>query len=179
MSELPAKDQPELVSIGRLWKVRGNRGELLGELDSEQPGREEKLKTVVLERQGRRQRFEVEDVWRHGGQPVFKFAGLDSISDAEAWEMAELFVDAADVVPPSDGEYSHRDLVGCTMVSAMDGRMVGVVVRVDTFGGPDLLAVKLEQGGEVLVPFAKSICKEIDVAAKTIRVELPEGLLDL
>ena len=36
----------------------------------------------------------------------------------------------------------------------------------------------LEDGRDVLVPFAQAICKEIDVAAKTIRAELPEGLLD-
>ena len=33
-------------------------------------------------------------------------------------------------------------------------------------------------GREILIPFARSICKVIDVASKTIRVELPEGLLE-
>jgi len=42
------------VSIGRLFRVRGNRGELLGELDSQDPGREKGLKEVALEAKGRR-----------------------------------------------------------------------------------------------------------------------------
>ena len=45
----------EWVAIGRLWRTRGNRGELLGELDSSDPGREQKLKEVALEMDGRRQ----------------------------------------------------------------------------------------------------------------------------
>jgi 16S rRNA processing protein RimM len=58
------------------------------------------------------------------------------------------------------------------------GVKTGVVQAVEDFGGGPLLEVKLEDGREVLVPFARSICKEIDVAAKTIRAEVPEGLLD-
>jgi ribosomal 30S subunit maturation factor RimM len=40
------------------------------------------------------------------------------------------------------------------------------------------LDVRLEDGRDVLVPFSRSICKEIDVAAKNIRADVPEGLLD-
>ena len=36
------------VAIGRLWRTRGNRGELLGELDSSDPDREQKLREVYL-----------------------------------------------------------------------------------------------------------------------------------
>jgi ribosomal 30S subunit maturation factor RimM len=34
-------------------------------------------------------------------------------------------------------------------------------------------------GREVLIPFVPAICREVDLAARTIRVELPEGLLEL
>ena len=80
------------MAIGRLWRTRGNRGELLGELDSSEPDREQKLKEVALEVGGRRQVMQVEETWRHDGRPVFKFAGIDSISDAEPWEGAEMLV---------------------------------------------------------------------------------------
>jgi ribosomal 30S subunit maturation factor RimM len=45
----------------------------------------------------------------------------------------------------------------------------------DDGGGSGLLVVN----GDLLVPFARSICVEIDPAAKRIAVELPEGLKDL
>ncbi len=175
----PRAQSAELVSIGRIWRARGIRGELLGELDSEQPDREERLKSVILDHQGRRQKFSVEEVWRHGGQPVFKFAGIDTMTEAERWEKSEILVEPEDVVPPPEGEYSHRDLVGSVVIDAASGNHLGVVARVDVFGGPDLLAVQMTDGREVLLPFAKAICREIDVAAKTIRVDVPEGLLDL
>jgi 16S rRNA processing protein RimM len=163
------------VAIGRLWRARGNRGELLGELDSTEPDREKRLKEVALEVGGRRRVMRVEEVWRHGGRPVFKFEGIDSISDAEEWEGAEMLVPASEVEPPEEGAYSHAELVGCRVVGES---VVGVVTEVEEYGGAPLLKLEAADGREILIPFARSICKEIDVASKTIRVELPEGLLE-
>jgi 16S rRNA processing protein RimM len=163
------------VAIGRLWRTRGNRGELLGELDSSDPDRERKLTDVALEVDGRRQVMRVEETWRHVGRPVFKFEGIDSISDAEKWEGAEMSVRASEVEPPEEGAFSYADLVGCKVVGDAE---VGVVTEVEEYGGAPLLKVGAADGREILIPFARSICKEIDVASKTIRVELPEGLLE-
>jgi ribosomal 30S subunit maturation factor RimM len=130
-----------VVAVGRLFGARGIRGELTGEIYSPAPGRAEKLKDVVLELEGgKTRRCRVEEVWWHGGRPVFKFVGIDSMSDAEV--------------------------------------KVGTVGRVEDYGGGPLLEVKLEDGRDVLVPFSRAICKEIDVAGKSIRAEVPEGLLD-
>ena len=46
-------------------------------------------------------------------------------------------------------------------------------------GGAEILVIVDEQGKERLVPLAESIVIEIDLAAKTIVVDPPEGLLDL
>lgn len=168
------------VAIGRLWRARGNRGELLGELDSSDPEREQKLQEVALEVDGRRQVMRVEETWRHDGRPVFKFAGIDSISDAEKWEGAEILVPASEVEPPEEGAFSYADLVGCKVLddAVVDDDEVGVVTEVEEYGGAPLLKLEAADGREILIPFARSICKVIDVASKTIRVELPEGLLE-
>jgi 16S rRNA processing protein RimM len=42
-----------------------------------------------------------------------------------------------------------------------------------------LLSIASRQGGEVLVPFANAYLLSLDVAAKTIRMALPEGLAEL
>jgi len=163
------------VAIGRLWRTRGNRGELLGELDSSDADREQKLREVALEVDGRRQVMRVEETWRHDGRPVFKFEGIDSISDAEKWEGAEMLVPASEVEPPEEGAFSYADLVGCKVVG---DAVIGVVTEVEAYGGAPLLKLEAADGREILIPFARSICKVIDVASKTIRVELPEGLLE-
>ena len=167
------------VAVGRLYGTRGNRGELIGEIYSSQPGREEKLKEVKLDAGGRERLVQVERIWRHNGRPVFKFAGIDSISEAELWRGADVLVPEAERAAPEEGEYSHADLIGCVLVAAGTGETAGVVKGVEEYGGPPLLRVEAVDGREILIPFARAICKEIDVAAKTIRVELPEGLTEL
>ena len=164
------------IAVGRLLRTRGNRGELAGEIYSSHPERAQALKEVMLDVNGRRRPALVERIWRHDGRPVFKFAGIDSISEAEPWAGADVLVPEGERAEPAPGEYSHADLIGCSVVGTGIG---GVVKEVEDYGGTPLLKVQALDGREVLVPFARSICTEIDIAAKIIRVELPDGLLDL
>jgi 16S rRNA processing protein RimM len=167
------------VAVGRLIRVRGNRGELMGEIYSSQPGRAEKLHDVTLERNGQRRAAEVEQFWYHGDRPIFKFAGIDSISQAEEWAGADILVPEIQKAGPGDGEYSHADLIGCKLLGLNGPPEIGTVKGLEDCGGPVLLKVETQDGREILIPFAQAICREIDIAAKTIRVELPEGLLEL
>ena len=69
--------------------------------------------------------------------------------------------------------------MGCALVSPA-GQSLGIVEGWDETGGPVLLRVKPAAGREeILVPFARSICTDIDVAAKRIVANLPEGLIEL
>jgi len=165
------------VAVGRLLRTRGRFGELLATIDSSQPGRAERITRVLLRRPEREAEFDVENFWTHDGRPVFKFAGIDSISEAEAWEGSEMLVPEAERVALGPGEFFQSDLLGCA-VESQSGTL-GTVTALDETGGPLLLRVAAPDGREILIPFARSMCKEIDVAAKRIRVELPEGLTEL
>jgi 16S rRNA processing protein RimM len=166
-----------VVAVGRLFKAWGLRGELGAEIYSSHPGRAEKLKEVVLElASGKTRSVRVERVWWNGDRPVFKFEGIDSMSDAEPWAGADMLVVDSERELPEEGAYSHADLIGCVLWNR--DVKVGEVRTIEDYGAGPLLDVKLLDGREALVPFTLSICKEIDVAAKTIRTELPEGLLE-
>jgi len=173
-------DDANLVAVGRLLRERGRIGELTAEIYSSQPGRAEKLKNLVLSLAGLKRPVQVERLWYHNGRPVFKFVGIDSISDAEKWRGADLLAPESERAIPEEGEYSHAELIGCEMLAP---EPVGIVRAVEEYGGQTLLRVEKYAekwgGGEMLVPFVNAICGEIDVARKTIRVELPEGLADL
>lgn len=169
---------PQWVAVGRLLRARGLKGELIAEIYSSHPGRAEELKDVVLELEGRRLSAQVERIWFHDGRPVFKFVGMDSISAVEPWRGADVLVAEAERSVPHEGEYSHVDLIGCVMKDDAQN-LLGVVQGIEEYGGSPLLRVEAADGREILVPFARAICREIDVARKIIRVELPEGLTDL
>jgi 16S rRNA processing protein RimM len=161
------------VSVAVLGRTRGNRGELTAESLSSKPERFARLKDVRL--LGETATREVEEVWEHGGVLVFKFRGIDSISDAEKLRGAEVQVPVSERVELEPGEYFHSDLIGCEVRDRLSGRVIGHVTDFEEYGGPPLLEV---DGGKLLIPFVKAICVDIRPQEKLVQVDLPEGLED-
>jgi 16S rRNA processing protein RimM len=163
------------VTLAILGKTRGNRGELTA-VGFSKPERYPGLKEVFLFAPGAATGVPrvVESVWQHGERLIFKFTGVDSISDAERLVGAEVRLPFAERLEPEPGEYFESDLVGCEVVEA-SGNVLGRVTGWQDGGGPQLLIVN----GDLLIPFVKAICVGIDPAARKIVVDLPEGLKDL
>jgi 16S rRNA processing protein RimM len=161
------------VTIALLGKTRGNRGEITALSLSSKPERYQSLREVFLFGGG--ERLEVETTWFHNGTLIFKFRGVDSISDAELLSGYEVRVPLTDRAPLEAGEFFQSDLIGCEVVDRITGAFLGPVIDWDDSGGAGLLVLE----GDVLIPFARAICVEIDPAAKRIAVELPAGLRDL
>jgi 16S rRNA processing protein RimM len=152
-------------------------GEFIAALDSDDPSRAERLQKILLRTASKEALFTVAEVWFHDARPILRFAGIDSISAAEPWEHAEILVAPEDRVELDPGAYFDADLIGCSVEQA--GSVLGVVVGVEHFGAHPTLVVTSTAGREFLVPFVRALCPEIDVTAKRIRVELPDGLVDL
>jgi 16S rRNA processing protein RimM len=117
--------------------------------------------------------MEVENTWMHGDRLIFKFQGVDTISEAEKLAGAEVSIPFEQRAELTGDEVYQSDLIGCEVFDAT-GRSLGVVTEFEETGGAPLLHI-----GELLIPFAKSICTDIDPANKRIVVNLPEGLLYL
>ncbi len=159
------------TAIAALVRPRGNKGELTAVSLSSKPERFAGLTRVHLFGDGAE--YTVERVWDHDGALVFKFAGVDSINDAEKLRGAEVRVPFEERVVLGEGEYFQSDLVGFEVRDRASDRLIGRVTGWEEYGGPSLLEV---DGGRLLIPFVKPICPEIDPANRVIRVELPEGL---
>jgi len=110
----------------------------------------------------------------HGDHLIFKFQGVDTISDAEKLAGAEVSIPFEQRATLSEDEVYQSDLVGCEVFDAA-GRSLGVVSDFQETGGTPLLQV----GNDLLIPFAKEICTKVDLENKRITVNLPDGLLDL
>jgi 16S rRNA processing protein RimM len=132
---------------------------------------------VFARRDGQVHELTVAESRVSAGHAVVGFAGVASIDDAEVWRGTELRIPAAALheLPP-DAYYAH-DLVGCE-IRTVAGAVVGVVARVDFGAGAPLLVVAGDRG-EVLVPLVDRICRHVDLAARAIVIEPPDGLLDV
>jgi 16S rRNA processing protein RimM len=162
----------EPVVIARLTRPRGIKGELCGIALTDHPERYQSLTVVQIAGTS----YDVERVWYHKNQPIFKFRGIDSINSAEPLGGHDVCVPASERFVLSDEEHYFADLVGCRVVDARSGVPIGVVTGWEELGGPVVLEL---DDGRVLVPYAKAILPEIDLQAREIRANLPDGLLEL
>ena len=171
--------QPETawVTVALLGKTRGNRGEVTALPLSDKPDRYQMLREVFLCGGGiaGTEPHIVEKAWFHQDVLIFKFQGVDTISGAERLNGAEVRVPQAERVPLEEGEFFQSDLMGCEVVERSSGTRLGCVTGWEDGGGAGLLVVD----SQWLIPFARSICVEIDPQAKRIAVDLPTGLQDV
>ena len=168
------------------------RGEVAATILTDFPERLTKLSRVTLwNRTGAGRSVEVRRCWlshSHGGQAIFHFATSNSVEDAKKLVGCEVRIPLTERARLPEGSYYISDLVGCEVVET-NGAKVGVVADVEINGeavlGTPVLTVKVDSaraariGAEIMVPLAQDICPRVDLAARRIEVNLPEGLLDL
>jgi len=168
--------ESESLTIGRIRRAHGRRGEVAVEILTDFPDRFQAGESVLLSNGTGVETKSVEASRFHKGHMLVKFAGIDSIPAAEA--LAGLWVrvpgSARRALPP--GVVYISELIGC--VVREDGETLGTVEGVEETGAALLLQVRTAEG-ELLVPFAEEICQTVDVGKREIRVRLPEGLKDL
>ena len=167
-----------MVLVGRIARPHGIKGQVI--VNPETDFAEERFAegtTVWAQADRGSEPLTVTSMRIQNGRPVLGFAGFERIEDVERLAGRELRVPEDALHALDDGSYYQHDLVGC-VVETTRGDRVGEVARVDGGAGGSLLTVKGERG-EVLIPFAVAICVEIDIAARRIRIEPPDGLLDL
>jgi len=175
----------EFITLARVVKTQGRHGEVAAEVHSDIPDRfAAGMKLLALEKsalgenEDARRELEVEEVWPHKGLLVFKFRGVDSMSDAELLIGAELQVPSSERAELEQGATYISDLIGSTVFDR--GREIGRIEDVQ-FGAGEapLLIVAGETGGKFDVPFAEAYLENVDVAQRQVRMNLPEGMLEI
>ncbi len=171
----------EWVIVAKIVRPQGRHGEALAELLTDFPERfAERKRLFLLSAKSAPRPIDLERHWLHQGRIVLKFAGIDSINDIETLRGLEVAIPKAQRAPLEDGAVYIADLIGCTLVDRRNQQRVGKIVEVDRQStSTPLLVVKTSSGQEALVPFAKAFQPNFDPAAKTLTMDLPEGLLEL
>jgi 16S rRNA processing protein RimM len=169
----------EFITLALVIKTQGRRGEVAVELRTDVPDRfREGMRLWALLKTGERREVTVEDLWPHKGFLVLKFAGVETISDAEPLVGADLQLPRSERAVLEPGWTYLSDLIGCTV---FDGeREIGRIEDVQFGAGEAPLLIV--PGGAKLpyeIPFAEAYLEKVDLERKQVRMRLPEGLLDV
>jgi 16S rRNA processing protein RimM len=158
--------------------VQGRRGEVAVEMHSDVPGRmQPAMRLFALQADSSRRELKIEDAWPHKNYAVLKFAGINSISEAEPLVGSELQVPLSERAPIEAGAAYVSDLVACVLFDRE--REVGIVKDVRFGAGEAPLLVVVAGKTEFEIPYAQEFLKQVDLERKRIEMALPEGLLEV
>lgn len=168
----------DMVMVGRIGRPHGLRGQVVVNPETDFPEQRFRPGARVWTCTARGQEeLTVGTVRFHRGRPIVSFEGLSSIDEVESLAGLELRIAPDALQPLEAGRYYQHQLVGCA-VETVSGAGIGTVARVEGGEAGSRLVVEGEHG-EILIPLAVDICVDIDVDARRIRVDPPEGLLEL
>lgn len=177
---MSSESSGEFITLARVVKTQGRHGEVAAETHSDVPERfAEGMKLFALPKsEDARRELEVEDLWPHKGLLVLKFRGVDSMSDAERLIGSELQVPAAERADLEPGWSYVSDLIGCSVLD--HAREVGRIEDVQFGAGEAPLLIVADRAGRKFdVPFAEAYLEGVDKAQRQVRMNLPDGMLEI
>jgi 16S rRNA processing protein RimM len=178
-------EEAEFVTIARVAKTQGRHGEVAATLLTDFPELFEARRKLFALGGSRKQsgaaelarrRLDLDEHWFHKGMVVLKFAGVDSISDAETLVGSEIQIPRSERAALGSDEFYVSDLAGCTVTDS--GREIGRIKDVQ-FGSGEAPLLVIQGEKEYLVPFAAAYIEKIALEQKRLEMKLPEGLLEL
>ena len=166
--------QEEVYRIGRLGKTHGVKGEVSLQFDDDIFDRVD-ADYLVLELDGILVPFFIEEYrFRSDTVALMKFEDVDTQQRANELTGCDVYFPRA-LAANDEGEVSLSLLVGFDLVEANGGTTIGRIAAIDDTTAN--LLFELEDG--CLIPANDDLIRDIDTKRKTIKMEIPEGLLEL
>lgn len=170
--------EPDLLVVGRIGKPQGIKGEVTVQVRTDDPDARFAAGAVLATDPVERGPLTVASSRWQNGRLVVLFEGVADRNRAEELRETLLQVDARTLPPPEDEDEFHDHVLRGMTAELVRGGRLGEVADVLHLPHGDVLVVQTGER-EVLVPFVKAIVPVVDVAARRLEVDPPEGLLDV
>lgn len=168
----------DVYKIGRLGKPHGIKGELSFMFSDDVFDRVD-ADYLVVETDGILVPFYIEEYrFRSDETALLKLEGIDTMDRAREFTNCDVFF-PRELTDSNDEEMTWAQIVGFTLVDDIYNKVIGKILSVDDSTQNILFEVETPEGKNLLVPAADEFIKDVDIEKQQIRVQLPEGLLDL
>lgn len=176
METIPKTD---CEKIGFFRKTHGVRGEVVLEFEPHFEYSVEDANRFFVEIEGLLVPFfVVEEGFRFktANTAIITLDGLDDEKYARRLVSKLVYLFKSEIVAMNEGEFDSS-LVNYLLVDSTNGEM-GIINQIDDYAGNIVITVNY-RGQELLVPYNEDFLVEIDDNQKIIKLNLPEGLIDL
>jgi 16S rRNA processing protein RimM len=164
--------------VARIGRAHGIKGEVTVEVRTDEPELRLAPGAVLATEPAAAGPLRIASGRVHSGRLLLRFEGVTDRTAAEELRNTLLVAEIDPEERPEDPEEFYDHQLVDLMVVTRDGWTVGRIEEIAHLPAQDLLVVRREDGGEVLVPFVHEIVPEIDLDAQRAVVDPPPGLLD-
>jgi 16S rRNA processing protein RimM len=168
-------DPAQYLALGYVARAHGVRGEVHVGLYNEGSAALEELGRVYLVADGATpEPFDVRGVRPVNDGLLVTLGGVDGRDAAEALRGREILARRDELPPLAEDELYVADLVGCEVLTTA-GQPLGRVVEVLESGPHPTLVIHQERI-ERMLPYVPEFVRAVDLEARRISVDPPEGL---
>lgn len=171
----------ELCEIGYVGKPHGISGEMNVTVKADVDPAD--LSCIVFDIDGIFVPFFPESIRRRGEEGyLVKLGGVDTEREAAQFSGKSVYALEREMPEPEEGDDDGlyaEDMIGYR-VTTDDSKLAGEIVDVDDSTDNILFVVKDDKSGRLYyIPVAEEFIEEIDTQQHTLRLSLPDGMLDL
>jgi 16S rRNA processing protein RimM len=167
-------DARDAYKVGYVMKTHGLKGEVTIAALPECPDLTG-VKNIFIEHKQLVPYF-VESISFRGDKAFVKLEDVDSLEKAAALKGLSIYLPKAERPKLARGEFYNDELVGFEV--ADEDRVLGKVKEVVEVGPNRFLALDVDDR-ETLIPVNGPFIKSVNRSSKKIKVELPDGFLDI
>jgi 16S rRNA processing protein RimM len=168
----------DLILLGKITGTHGIKGQLKVFSYSGERDTFLSLSSVVLkEPSGKTETFAVAAAAVQGKKVLLSLEGFADINKAERLLGREVYAYSGQLPALSDGEYYWFQLEGLQVVT-VQGDVLGRLTSLIPTGSNDVYVVTAGER-EYMIPAVEDVVVEIDLTGRIMKVDPPEGLLDL
>jgi len=168
----------DLIVVGRIGKARGIKGHAFVMPFTDDPEVRFAVGSVLQTEPAAAGPLSIASFSVASGKLVLSFDGVEDRSAIEALRGVQLVIarEARPELADPDDFYTS-DLIGLA-ARTVSGDPLGPVVDVIDIAGSDYLVLDVD-GAEKLVPFVRAIVPTVDIAARAVVIDPPEGLFEI
>lgn len=164
----------EVYKIGRIGKPHGVKGEVQVQVEDDVFDRVDS-EYLILRIDGILVPFFMEEYrFKSDEIALVKFCDIDSQEQARQLTGCEVYFQR-ELAEADEHDLTYAELVGYKVIDAAFGNEVGTISFVDD--ATENILFELEDG--MLLPAPDELIVEVDQSSRTIKMNIPEGLLTL
>lgn len=160
--------------IGKIVNTQGIKGDVRVLPTTDDISRFELLDFVYVDKKGKIEKYDIENVRYHKQFVLLKLKGIDDMTAGEMLKNSEVKITEDMALPLEDNEYYIRDLYSMKVVTDL-GEELGKIEDIIFTGANDVYVVRNSES-EILIPAIKQCILNVDKENKVMTVKLLEGL---